>query len=389
MNINEMTTDALIERRKAIATEVDAANGEALDALETELNAINAELETRKAAETKRQTIRAAVAAGAGSVIGEVHEEKKANATLEEVRKSTRYIEAFATYVRTGDDKECRAILTETNPAGVSGSGPVPVPVLVDDVIRTAWDNEQILSRVRKTNFRGNLKVAFERSADAAVVHSEGTTAPSEESLTLGIVTMIPQNIKKWIRISDEAAAMGGEAFLRYVYEELTYQIIRKLSALVVGDISGAGTSHSDSAIGIPKVSAAPSLTTVPTATGNLSDEATNNVIIMNRLTYVEFYSAYAAGNFAVDPFMGLPVLYSNALPAYSAANNNDVYAIVGDLNGAQVNYPEGEGVILKYDDLSEAEKDMVKIVGRQYAAHAVTAPGRFVNITKPAAVTT
>ena len=39
--------------------------------------------------------------------------------------------------------------------------------------------------------------------------------------------------------------------------------------------------------------------------------------------------------------------------------------------------------------DLSEAEADLIKIVGRQYAAHAVTAPGRFVNVTKPSAVTT
>ena len=86
---------------------------------------------------------------------------------------------------------------------------------------------------------------------------------------------------------------------------------------------------------------------------------------------------------------MGLKVLYTNALPAYASANNNAVYAILGDLSGEQVNYPEGEGVAIKWDDLSEAEADLVKVVGRQYAAHAVTAPGRFVNITKPAAVTT
>ena len=80
--------------------------------------------------------------------------------------------------------------------------------------------------------------------------------------------------------------------------------------------------------------------------------------------------------------------LFSDALPAYATASTNDVYAIVGDLGGAQVNYPEGDGVVIKYDDLSEAEADMVKVVGRQYCAYAVTAPGRFVNITKPAAAT-
>ena len=57
----------------------------------------------------------------------------------------------------------------------------------------------------------------------------------------------------------------------------------------------------------------------------------------------------------------------------------------MGDLKGAQVNYPEGEGIVLKYDDLSEAEADLVKIVGRQYAAHALTARKMFCNIKKTA----
>ena len=52
-------------------------------------------------------------------------------------------------------------------------------------------------------------------------------------------------------------------------------------------------------------------------------------------------------------------------------------------LSGAQVNYPEGEGVTIKFDDLTNAEADMVKIIGRQYAAHAVTGPGRFARLAK------
>ena len=109
----------------------------------------------------------------------------------------------------------------------------------------------------------------------------------------------------------------------------------------------------------------------------------------MNKLTYAEFVAAQAAGNFAYDPFMGLPVVFSSALPAYGSASDNAVYAFVGDLGGVQVNYPEGDGIVIKYDDVTEAEKDMVKIVGRQYAAHALTACGRFCVIAKPAAATT
>lgn len=386
MEFRDMTIEQLEERKSAIVAECDTPEAD-LDALETEMRSINEELETRKTVEAKKAELRKAVADGAGEVIALKKEENKM--TIEELRGSPEYINAYAEYIKKSDDKECRALLTETNPGSVSGSGPVPVPAFVDDVVRTAWDNDAILSRVRKTFFRGNLKIGFERAADAAVVHTEGTSAPSEESLTLGIVTMIPANIKKWIRISDEAAAMGGEAFLKYVYEELVHQILKKLSALVVTDIAGANTTHGSTSVGIPKVNAAPALGTVAAAIGYLSDEATNTVVIMNKLTWSEFKNAQYTGNFNVDPFEGFPVLFSDALPAYSTANDNAVYAIVGDLNGAQVNYPEGNGVVIKYDDLSEAEADMVKIVGRQYAAHAVTAPGRFVNITKPAAATT
>ena len=121
--------------------------------------------------------------------------------TNTEVRASKEYVDAFARYLISENDAEVRSLLTEN----VSGS--VPVPAIVDEIIRTAWEKSDILSRVRKTNIRGNLKVAFELSADGAYVHTEGTAAPTEESLTLGIVTMIPKNIKKWIRVSDEAIA--------------------------------------------------------------------------------------------------------------------------------------------------------------------------------------
>ena len=381
MDFTNMTIDQLMERRSAIAVELDAPEAD-LDALEAEVRAINEEIENRKQAEKRKTDLRAAVANGAGEVTNKpVEEEHKM--TVEEIRKSNEYINAYAEYIKSGNDKECRALLTE------NASGVLPVPALVDEIVRTAWDNDQILRRVRRTFFKGNLKVAFERSATAAAVHTEGTSAPSEESLVLGIVTMIPANIKKWIRISDEAVAMGGEAFLRYIYDELTYQIIKKLAAEVVNDIKGAETTHGSTAVGIPKVNAAPALGTIASAMGYLTDEATDNVVIINRLSWSAFKAAQYAGNFSVDPFEGLTVLFADALPAYASADDNAVYAIVGDLKGAQVNFPEGDGVVIKWDDLSEAEADLVKVVGRQYAAHAVTAPGRFVNITKPAAATT
>ena len=358
---------------------------ERLETLESEINAIKAELEERAKAEAERVELRKAIADGVVSapVVKEFKEEKREMKTNEEIRKSQEYIDAYARYLVSENDAECRSLLT----ANVSGS--VPVPEMVDEIIRTAWDESDILSRVKKTNIKGNLKVAFELSADGAYVHTEGTSAPTEESLTFGIVEMVPANIKKWIRISDEAVAMGGSSLVDYVYRELMKRIIEKLEALVIADITGAPTTATTSRASVANITEAPSLVTVADAYAQLCDEAKNPVIIMNRATYANFIAAQAAGNFAFDPFRGLPVLFSSALTAYDSASTNAAYMIVGDLDGEQVNYPEGEGIVLKYDDVTEAEADMVKIVGRQYAAHALTACKRFTVVKKPAAVTT
>ena len=361
MDLKELTIDQIEERKTAIVAELDNEDAD-LDALENEMRSLNDELEVRKADEAKKAEIRQAIA---DEKVDVVTIEKKSDQgertmkTNDEVRATKEYVDAFARYLVSENDAEVRSLLTEN----VSGS--VPVPALVDEIVRTAWENNEILSRVRRTEIRGNLKVAFERVATAAGVHTEGQAAPSEETLKLGIVTMVPASIKKWIRVSDEAIAMGGEALVRYVYDEVIYQIAKKLADLVVADIKNAPTVATSKAACVASITAAPGVTTVAKAFANLSDEATDPVVIMNKLTYAAFKEAQAAASYAVDPFEGLPVLFNNRLPAYSAASDNDVYAIVGDLNGAQVNYPEGDGVAIKYDDLSEAEADLVKIVGR------------------------
>lgn len=376
----EWTTEKINERIAEIREALNNKDAD-LDALEKEARELKEELEARKTAEAKKDSIRGMVAAGAGIVTEKA--EEPARTTDAEVRKSAAYCDAYKNYIITGNDQECRALLTETV------SGTVPVPAIIESGIRTAWANDPILSRVKRTFVRGNLKVAFELSATGAVAHTEGTTAPSEESLTLGVVTMIPRNIKKWITISDEAVAMGGEEFVRYIYDEITYRIVLEAVRLGIVDITSASTSSGSTAVGVAKITEAPGVTTLAKAAANLSENARDVVVIMNRLTEVEFLNAMTAGNFAVDPFAGMTRLYTSALKDYATASPGDIYAIVGDLNGLQYNFPEGDDVVIKWDDMSLAEKDMVKVVGREYAAHAVTGLGCFCNVAKPSAVTT
>lgn len=377
MELKDMSIDELKERRAAIATAAEAPEAD-LDALESEVRAINEELENRSAEEAKRAEIRSAVAQGQGEVIETVKVEERKEMTLEEIRSSKEYIEAFANYIKTDKDDECRALLS-TNATG----GQVPVPTIIEGRIRTAWERNGLMNLVRKTYIRGNLKIGFELSATGAVVHTEGTAAPDEEVLTLGVVEMIPQSIKKWIKISDEAMDMGGEEFLYYIYDEITYQIAKAAQAQLISKITALTASATSTAVGVGVVAGSPSVGIVAQAIGSLSDEASNPVCVMNKATWAQFKAAQYAGQFNVDPFEGLPVHFDSNLPVYSTTGTaGNTWMIVGDFGGAHANFPNGDEIRIKYDDLSLAEADLVKLVGREYVALGVTQDHAFCKVT-------
>ena len=376
----EMTIDELLERRTAIAEEINAPEAD-LDALEAEVKSINEELENRKAAEAQKAEIREAVANGEGEVTETIPTEERKVMTLEEIRGSHEYNVAYANYIKTEDDKECRALLTE------NVSGDVPVPSYVEGRIRTAWQRNGLMDLVRKTYIRGNLRVGFELSATAATVHTESTSAVAEEELHLGVVEMVPASIKKWISISDEAMDLAGEAFLDYIYDELAYQIAKKAQAELINKITALTASASTSAVGVGVIAGTPSVGLVANALGNLSDEAANPVIVMNKGSWAQFKAAQYAAQYNVDPFEGLPVHFDNSLPAYTSATtlaSGTAWMIVGDFGvGAHANFPNGDEIRIKFDEMSLAEKDLVKIVGREYVGLGIVADHAFCKITK------
>lgn len=378
MDIKEMSIEELMERRTAIAAEIDAPEAD-LDALEAEARSINEEMENRKAEETKRNEIRNAVAQGDGEITEKFEIEERKEMTLEEIRSSKEYENAFAEYLKTGKDDECRAALLTANV-----SGQVPVPTYVEDRIRTAWDKLGLMNLIRKTYIKGNLKVGFELSATGAVVHTEGTAAPDDETLTFGVVQLTPASIKKWIKISDEAMDLKGTAFLDYIYDEITYRIAKKAQEELIAKITACTASATASTAGVGVVAGTPSVGLVAQAIGKLSDEAANPVVVMNKGSWAQFKAAQYAAGYAIDPFEGLPVYFENTLPAYTASGTTgSTWMIVGDFGqGAQANFPNGDEITIKFDDLSLAEADLVKIVGREYVGLGVVADKAFCKIT-------
>ena len=386
MSIDEIKNLAIedIETRFVqIEKELADADSNKMDELDVEMKA----LEERKAELAQqieqRKEDMSNVIEGRGHVVTPIITEEKK--TMEEIRNSKAYIDAYAEYIKTGDATECRALTSELDTTP-NGTGTVAVPEFVYDIVKTAWDNEGIMSLVRKTYLKGTLKVQFEISGDEAHTHVEGASAVSEENLVLGIVSLTPISIKKWISISDEVYDLRGESFLRYIYDELTYRIAKKAADMLIAKIEACGTVSTTTCPGVPKVQDNPALDTIAQALGKLSDEARDPVIIMNKATWSAFKAVQYAGGYPIDPFEGLDVRFNNSITAYSAATTGVTYAIVGDLgHGAIANFPNGEGIDFKFDEMSQKKLDLIEVLGREYVGLGVVAPGAFVKIVKEA----
>lgn len=381
MNLKEMEVAQLEERNAQILEEIEV-DGADLDAIQEEARAIREELEARKAEAAKKAEIRSQVATGEipVAVVEKSEPEERKIPTMEEIRNSKAYIDAYAEYIKNEDDTECRALLSEN-----ATNGTIPVPEFVYDIVKTAWDREGITRRVRKSYIQGNLKVGFEISGSDAIVHTEGSGEVDEETLVLGTVTMIPKSIKKWISISDEALDLRGEAFLRYIYDELTYKIAKKAADQLIAKIEACGTVSTTTCPGVPKiVSTTVSVSLVASAISQLSDEAANPVVMMNKATWAKFKAAQYAGGYNVDPFEGLEVEFNNTIKSFDVATTGQTWLIVGDLGqGALMNFPNGEDINFKFDDISLATSDLVKVIGRMFVAEDVVAQNAFVKVTK------
>ncbi len=373
MEIKDMTINDIETRIAEIKVAMQADDAD-LDGMTEELR----QMEERKAAIRAEVEERARQAAEiAKGNVGKTKEEFKEKEIMSnmEVRKSHEYNMAYAEYIKTGSDAECRALLTE------NVSGAVPVAEYAENRVRTAWNREGLMSRVRKTYLKGNLKIGFEISADGAYVHTESAnTLTTEEALTLGVANLIPESIKKWISISDEVYDMKGEEFLDYIYDELTYRIAKKAADLMVAAIIACTTGGSSSKPAQGVITATTvTVGLVAQAMAELSDEATNPCVIMNKATWGAFKAAQAANGYNYDPFEGLPVVFNDSLAAFSAATTGVCYAIVGDLGlGAQANFPNGDEIQIKFDDKTKMEYDLVRILGREYVGLGVVAPKAF-----------
>lgn len=387
--IMELTAEQIEARMAEIKTALEAnAEGTDFEALSAELDSIK----TRKAAlaEEQRKADMMAVLNGEAAETNIQPQEERKMADIKEIRSSQAYMDAYANALKAAyrsekgecDFSECRALLTDI------GGGTIPTPVYVEEIISTAWERDTITRRVKKSFMKGTIRLGVEIAASDAVVHTEGTAAPDPETLVIAVVSIAPETIKKWIQVSDEVLDSTSEAFLRYIYDELTYRVAKKAADRLLAKIQACGTVSTNS--GTTNIAVAAISTSsidvglVAEAMGNLTDEAADPVVIMNKKTWSAFKRVQYANGYNVDPFEGLDVLFNNSIKSFTAATTGEAFVIVGDLGvGAQMNFPIGDEVKIKYDDMDDAEADLVKIVSRLPVGSAVIKEFAFCQVKK------
>lgn len=340
----------------------DQAEVEKLTAEVSELN------EQRAALIEQRKAEEAAVIASTVEPT-ETHENREAKPMENTItRNSPEYVNAYAEYIKTGDDKEVRSLLTE------NVSGTVAIPEVVENYVRAAWERNDIWNRIPKSYLKGNYKVQYEISGELAIPHVEGTDPITEENLVLGIVELKPLYAKKFVKISDEALSLTGESFLQYIYDEITNKILAAIVNGLLGEISSSAQQGYTGGPTSGVVQGALAASDIIMAEGQLTGDISDVVVMISRSAYAQYRSLQATNGNFLDVFDGLPILFTDQLP-------QGVRAIVGSLrDGAHANLPNGPAVEFKIDDRSLAltSQDMVAVLGRLYVGFGIVRQGSF-----------
>lgn len=226
-----MRIEEIQERLKAIDSEIEGAEGEALTALEaevesltTERNQILAEIETRK-------QLRKNIADGTvGAIIEDVKENEKMNERTF-TPDSVEYREAYLLNLQG------RA-LNEEQRAAVSASNAIPTQTM--NKVVGYIEKSPILNLIDLTYIPSNVTYPVESaSADANWVAM--ATAATDSADALSAISLGAYKLIKTVEITADVGAMAIDAFENWLAESLGGKVRKALDAAV---FNGTGTNQ-------------------------------------------------------------------------------------------------------------------------------------------------
>lgn len=235
-------------RLSAIAEELETATGEALTALETEVNTLTEERQNLMNEVQTRQQLRSNIAAGiiTGNAI-ENHEEGNTVPNRTYAADTTEYREAYLMNLQGRQ-------LNAEQRAAVTASGAIPTQTLNRIIARL--DESPILSRVDMMHIPGNVSIPVEGNvADVSWV-AMGTAA-TDSADTINTISLAAYKLIKTVEITADVEAMAIDAFETWLVGRLANKMMLALDNAV---INGSGSNQ---ATGI--------VTTLSSATGTFT----------------------------------------------------------------------------------------------------------------------
>lgn len=238
-----MTIEEINARRAQIVAECETATGEALNALETELRSLNAQLETMRNEAERRSAMRSSVAAGAGAPIPAATPapaaEQRGNTDNAALYRSA-FLKNLAVCNGTrlfGDlteEERSAYIHTTTNSGNV-----VPQPMLnrIIDLVESMAPMYDDATASGMTQGFGVPRRTGITQGDATGV-TEGT-ANEDEINTFDLLTLDGIEIKKHIVITRKMKFKSIDAFEDWVVQELAARIAVAKEAVIRARLDG------------------------------------------------------------------------------------------------------------------------------------------------------
>ena len=238
MDVKELSSDELIERRSAIGAELDAPEAD-LDALEAEVRAINEELETRKNIETKKAEVRQAIAKGELPV--EKIKEFKETKTMEERTFAPDTVEYRDAYMKNLMGKP----MSIEERTALSGASYV-IPTETVNKIYGKLEENQLIREIDALRIPGYVSVPTATTVnDASWIAMASASTDSADAM--GTVSLTAKKLIKTIEITADIQAMSIPAFQTWLVNKLAAKMEAAICAAIM---NGAGSSTVPQGVG-------------------------------------------------------------------------------------------------------------------------------------------
>lgn len=238
MDFKEMESEQLIERRNAIAEELDAPEAD-LDALEAEVRAINEELEARKNNEAKKAEVRKAIANGEQPV--EKIKEFKEVTKMEERIFTPETVEYRDAYMKNLQGKP----MSIEERTALSGASYV-IPTETLNKIYGKLEENQLIREIDALYVPGYVSVPTAATVnDASWIAM--ASASTDSSDAMGTVSLTSKKLIKTIEITADIQAMSIPAFQGWLVNKLAQKMEAAICAAIV---NGAGSTTVPQGVG-------------------------------------------------------------------------------------------------------------------------------------------